>query len=250
MSASTPVLYVFAISHYCEKARWALDYLDIDYKLRHVAPGEHRQLAKKLGAPRSSVPYLGTGEQVIQGSGDIIDWADTVTPSKTKRLTPDADRESCRMIEQRLDEIAGVHIRRFYYSDALVNYPQTVRPVFTRDLSLKQKLLTGIFWRRICNFMIARMDLGSRQGQESRDIIEGELDWFDGLLADDGQYLVGERFSRADITAASLLAPLVLPAEHPTYSSMGHAPNMAAVLAGWDDRPSIDWVRNIYAQHR
>lgn len=27
-----PTLYVFAISHYCEKARWALDFFEVDYQ--------------------------------------------------------------------------------------------------------------------------------------------------------------------------------------------------------------------------
>lgn len=250
MPSSTPVLYIFAISHYCEKARWALDYLGIDYELRHVAPGEHGQIAKKLGAPRSSVPYLSTGEQVIQGSADIIDWADKVTPSKTKRLTPDADREKCLQVEKRIDDIAGVHIRRFYYSEALVEYPRTVRPIFTRDLTLKKKLLTSIFWGKIRNLMIARMDLGPKQAQESRDITEGEIDWIDGLLSGGTKYLVGDVFSRADIAAASLLAPLVLPTEHPTYGRLKHPPNLAAVVAGWEHRPSFTWVRNIYTQYR
>jgi glutathione S-transferase len=30
---SEPVLYVFAISHYCEKTRWALDHFGIAYRL-------------------------------------------------------------------------------------------------------------------------------------------------------------------------------------------------------------------------
>ncbi len=250
MPSITPVLYVFAISHYCEKARWTLDYLGIDYELRHVAPGEHGQIAKKLGAPRTSVPYLSTGDQVIQGSADIIDWADKVTPSKTKHLTPDAGREKCLQIEKRIDDVAGVHIRRLYYSEALVEYPQTVRPIFTRDLPLKKKLLTSIFWGKIRDVMIARMDLGPKQAQESRDITERELDWVDELLSGGRKYLVGDEFSRADIAAASLLAPLALPAEHPTYGAIKHPPNMAALVAGWEHRPSITWVRNIYAQHR
>ena len=65
---SQPVLYVFAISHYCEKARWALDYLDVAYKIRYLAPGFHREVAKKFGARRSSLPILEAGEQVLQGS--------------------------------------------------------------------------------------------------------------------------------------------------------------------------------------
>jgi glutathione S-transferase len=34
-----PQLYVFAISHYCEKARRALDYLGIEHEIKYLAPG-------------------------------------------------------------------------------------------------------------------------------------------------------------------------------------------------------------------
>ncbi|MFT6045245.1 MAG: glutathione S-transferase [Arenicella sp.] len=34
-------LYVFAIFHYCEKARWALDYLQVDYQLLYLSPISH-----------------------------------------------------------------------------------------------------------------------------------------------------------------------------------------------------------------
>ena len=44
------ILYVFNISLYCEKARWALDHFGIDCELRHVMVGTHRRIAKKLGA--------------------------------------------------------------------------------------------------------------------------------------------------------------------------------------------------------
>jgi len=133
VNETTPVLYVFAISHFCEKARWALDVLEVDYELRHVAPGEHMEIAKKLGAPRSSVPYLSLGGRVIQGSADIISWAESVSSTEIS-LTPDA--EVCEQIEKRIDDIAGVHVRRFYYSEALVEHPSMIRPLFTRDLPL------------------------------------------------------------------------------------------------------------------
>ena len=62
-----PVLYLFGISHYCEKARWALEYLDVDFDISHVAPGLHIALAKKLGAPGSSLPILVADGQLVQG---------------------------------------------------------------------------------------------------------------------------------------------------------------------------------------
>jgi len=246
----TPILHIFAISHYCEKARWALDYLGIQYELRHVAPGEHAQIARKLGAPSTHVPFLATAGKVIQGSADIIDWAEKVTSSTEKCLTPQADRDEYARIEKRIDDVAGVHIRRFFYSEAMVEHPATVRPIFTRDLPLRKKLMVYIIWGKIRKIMISRMDLGREQGAVSRDIIAGELDWLDELLSDGREFLVGDRLSRTDIAVASLLAPLALPPKHPTYKDINHPPRMAKVMANWDQRPSIIWTRKIYEQYR
>ncbi len=245
-----PILYVFAISHYCEKARWALDSLAVDYELRHLAPGLHGLIAKRLGAPGSSLPLLVADGRVVHGSGAILEWADAATTNDSMRLCPDAMREECRLLEQRLDDVAGVHARRYYYSEALVEHPQTVRPMFTRDLSFGQGLLLRAAWGRVRALMIRAMDLGFEQGQQSKQILEQELDWFDGLLSDGRRFLVGDRFSRADLTAASLLAPIALPPEHPTYGRLELPPRARADLARWSDRPTTGWVREIYRTHR
>ncbi len=244
-----PVLYLFAISHYCEKARWALDYLDIDFELSHVAPGLHIALAKKLGAPASTLPILVADGQLVQGSAAIIDWADARAPS-SKRLTPQTNHEPCTALEKRLDDVIGVHIRRYYYSEALIEYPQTVKPIFTEKLGLLQKLLIGVLWGVVRKVMIKSMDLGPHQGQESKRVIEVELSWLDEILSDGRRFLTGERLSRADIAAASLLAPLAAPMQHPTYTNLVVPPHVADDLVGWDDRRVINWVREIYRQYR
>lgn len=247
---TAPTLYIFAISHYCEKARWALDYLGIEYALRYVAPGEHMTIAKQLGCPGSSVPYLEIKKRVIQGSADIITWAESTRSSNGKRLTPGTGINEAAAIEKRIDDIAGVHVRRFYYSEALVEHPSTVRPIFIRGLPLLKKLPILLGWGKIRAIMKKRMDLGKEQGEESQRVTDAELTWIDDLLADGRAYLVGDRFSRADIAVASLLSPLVLPKEHPTYSSLAHPPRLAATVAAWDERPSLRWVRDVYAKHR
>ena len=243
MSTSTPVLYVFAISHYCEKARWALDHFEITYELRHVAPGEHGQIAKKLGAPKSSVPYLSLDGRVIQGSANIISWAE-----EKRALTPLGG--ACAEIERRIDDVAGVHVRRFYYSEALVEHSSTVRPIFTRDLPFAKKLKISLAWGKIRKIMMDRMDLGALQGEESLAIVDAELAWIDGLLADGREYLLGNDFSRADIAVASILSPLAQPPEHPVYNTLKHPPRMAEDIARWEQRPTLQWVRDIYAKHR
>lgn len=247
---SKPVLYIFAISHFCEKARWALDYLDIAHKIRYVAPGINREIAKKLGAPATSLPILEAGEHVVQGSAAIIDWADSTLATSSKHLTPNTAREDCVGLEKRLDDVVGIHARRYYYSEAMVDYPKTVRPIFTRDTPILHKLLVRWKWNVIRKLMIERMDLGPEQREESRRIVEGELNWLDGLLSDGRKFLVGDHFSRADITAASLLAPLVMPKEHPTYAHLRLPPLLAAEVANWEGRPIIEWIRAIYREYR
>ena len=250
MRSPHPVLYVFAISHYCEKARWALDHLRTQYELRYVAPGEHRQIAKKLGASTGSVPYLTVDGRLIQGSADIIDWADQEALAQGNELTLTVDSAAYAQIEKRFDDVMGVHVRRYYYSEAIVEHPELVRPVFTRNLPFSRKILITIAWKKIQGVMISAMDLGKQQGEESRVILDGELQWLDELLADGRSYLVGGRFSRADITAASLLAPLILPPQHPAYCNMQHPPRLAQEVAAWEGRPAMQWARNMYAKHR
>ena len=98
--------------------------------------------------------------------------------------------------------------------------------------------------------MIARMDLGAEQGNESKSLVETELDWLDGLLADNREYLVGTQFSRVDITAASLLARMVGPPEHPAQDNFILPPRARQDADRWKQRPIIQWVEKMYARHR
>jgi glutathione S-transferase len=251
LALNRPDLYVFAISHYCEKARWALDHLRVDYALRHLAPGPHFQVTTDLGAPGSSLPLLVSNGHPIHGSAEIIEWAESEGTESSRSLTPAPLFEGeCLALEQRLDEVAGVHVRRYYYSEALVEHSDSVRSIFSQDLSASEQQSLEESWEGVRQLMMAAMDLGPEQGQASRLVVEAELDWLDGILGDGRRFLVGDRFSRADITAASLLAPLALPKEHPTYDSLEVPPRARADLKQWTERPSLVWVREIYRDHR
>ncbi len=249
----TAKLYIFSISHYCEKARWALDYFDIDYELVVLAPGSHASKAKKLGAAISSLPILETGSTVIQGSSDIIDWAEDATQSG-RSLTPKPDEscsiEECMAVEKRLDDIIGVHVRRMFYSEALVEFPETVKPIFTKGLPLAQSLVVRVGWSKIREAMIKRMNLGREQGDESKTIIDAELAWLDEILQDGRQYLLGDRLTRADICAAALMAVLAGATQHPFYELIVLPPRARAVADEWHGRPSMQFVRRLYQQHR
>ncbi len=85
-------LYQFTISHYCEKARWALDHKGLEYAVVNLLPGMHVKRVKKITS-HSSVPVLAHGGQIIQGSADIISYLDQTFPENS--LTPfDAEEKT------------------------------------------------------------------------------------------------------------------------------------------------------------
>ncbi len=59
-------LITFGLSHFCEKARWALDWHGIDYEEVSWPPGPHQLLAKRCGAKYTSLPIVREGNKVVQ----------------------------------------------------------------------------------------------------------------------------------------------------------------------------------------
>ena len=155
-----------------------------------------------------------------------------------------------RAIEKRLDDVLGVHVRRFYYSDALINAPASVRPIFSDGLPILQRAAVTLGWSRIVPLMIKGMDLGIEQGLQSRALVEAELDWLDRLLADGRPYLHGNQWTRADLTAAALLGPVVTPKEHPMVHSVVFPKDVLKSMQDWAQRPALQFVSRMYSTHR
>ena len=243
-----PILHVFLISHYCEKARWALDLCGIDYRINLLSPLSHAQTAKKIEANRSSLPILETSSGVIQGSAKIIEWANSQTNENGHQgllITPESIA-----VEKRLDDILGIHVRRWFYSESLLDCPEIVRPVFAKGSGLFGRLTLKLAWPKVVATMIKRMDLGADQENESREIVAAELDWLDSLLEGDKKFLVGGALSNADIAAASLMAPLFGPKSHPASELIQLPPRAEKMAEQWAQRPFTKWLTQLYIEHR
>ena len=75
-------------------------------------------------------------------------------------------------------------------------------------------------WPVTRRIMMKRYDIRPGAASESRSKLESELDWLDAKLSDGRFYLAGDRFSRADLTVASLLATFARPKEMAVYREM------------------------------
>jgi glutathione S-transferase len=84
-------------------------------------------------------------------------------------------------------------------------------------------------------------DQGRRSVVAALDKLEGELDGSD--------YLVGDSFSVADLSAAALLYPLVLPPEGPRQ--LADPPEaFERFRAPLRERPGFRWVEEMFRRHR
>lgn len=227
-------LHVLPPSHYCERARWALDHAGLAYAEERWAVGLHALLARRI-ARGTTLPILTTSRAVIQGSGAILDWTGL--------------RGGAPLLEERFDKRIGVLVRQFIYAGTLSMAGSRVQDVLLDGVSVGQARLSRLAWPLTRRLMAAGMNARPALIPELEQKLTAELDWFEDQLAG-RRHLVGDQFGRADITAASLLAPLARPAECPLYRQVRLPERVEQTLRRWSARPSIRWVERIYADHR
>src|SRR3954471_22955637 len=98
------VLVTIPISHYCEKARWALDRAGIGFEERAHLQLLHRFAARRAGGG-TTVPVLVCAEGVLAESTDILDYANARAPAE-RQLYPEgeAGAAAVRALERDFDE--------------------------------------------------------------------------------------------------------------------------------------------------
>ena len=63
-------------------------------------------------------------------------------------------------------------------------------------------------------------------------------------------YLVGDEFTVADLTAASLLSPIMEVDEFPYAPESGFPSSVDELRPDYASRPAIKWAKTVYSRHR
>src|SRR3954469_6029957 len=244
-----PVLWQLQISHYNEKVRWALDYKRIPHARRSMLPGVHRLITTRIaGSPAS--PGLTIDGKGIGDSTAILQAIEERWPDPP--LIPDADAERRRALELEdyFDEELGPHIRRAVYHE-LLPYPDLVVPLFTDGASWASRALLRGGFPLLRVAMRQAFNIYAKPSARSREKTVAALDRLENELGDK-DYLVGNRFTIADLTAASLFYPVALPPEYPYRSpAWEELPEGAREFLGaLRERPGANWVAEMYRRHR
>src|SRR6516225_6538426 len=111
----------------------------------------------------------------------------------------------------------GVRRTRCAFANVMrqINVPDLIYG--DQDWSRQEERRRTVMWPVAWRILMRMYDIRPGAAAESRARLETELEWLDGRLADGRTYLAGDRFNRADLTVARLLANF---AEKRTESSL------------------------------
>lgn len=203
-------LITIPMSHYCEKARWGLVRLGIAYReVRHLQVFHYPRTYWVSRGP--SVPVLIDGDVVVADSTNILKYLERYAPPGMA-LYPDDPVERARVneLEDLFDDVLGVESRRWVYFSFSAHPLQAVG-IAGQGVPAAEKWLAPLVYplfRLLIRLLIkptsANVDAGLNR---VRDIVRKT----DAMLARGQRYLLGSRFTAADLALACMMAPLVLP---------------------------------------
>lgn len=250
MDSTTPLtLWHITVSHYSEKVRWALDYKSLSYRLRAPVPGVHIPVALWLTHGRHyTLPVLSLRGEHIGDSTAIIAALEEHQPDPPLYPHAPAQRRRALALEDWFDEELGPYLRRFVFHELGCD-PERFAHIGAKAAPRWFPLMgpTGAAY--------ARALTGLRYKARSHDAAEkarvqtiAALNRLEAELGP-GDYLVGDHFSVADLTAAALLYPLVRPPE--AYVTIDRMPDPVERLRDQlRERRGYRWVEEMFRRHR
>jgi glutathione S-transferase len=244
-------LITIPISHYCEKARWALERAGIPYVERAHLQLLHWVAVRRAGGGRTA-PVLVCGETVLGESAEILAWADGQAPAD-RRLYPEdpGDRAEVLQLERDFDERLGPEGRLWMYDELrgrreiAIRYAPTGVPAWERHLL---PLLYPLVWRGIDRYL----DITPAAATRAEGIVRESFDRVAERLGDGRPFLCGESFTAADLTFSALAASVLMPPEYgvPLPQPDELPPGTAAVVRELREHPAGAHAMRMFREQR
>ena len=238
-------LHQFAISHFCEKARWALEIKELPYRKVNLLPGPHIKKAKKMTGS-SSLPILEHDGVFIKDTSAIITYLDENFSRRS--LTPEQpnEKELAAAWESFADREIGPAVRLLSYH-TLLDHPDVVIPLLTSNGPWYGSWAMKAAFPKIAESMRDMLKITPDSVIEAENKISTALDNLNETLGDK-EFLVGDTFTRADLSVASLLAPLITRSAYGVEWPEKMPEPLASQMSNFHDR--LAWVEHMYDNFR
>ena len=205
-------LLTIPISHYCEKARWALERAGLEYREERHVQGMNWVVSKRSRG-HGTLPVLICEAGVLAESEAIVRYADAHL-REGQRLFPDGAGEVTALCRE-LDAGLGPEGRRLMYAHML---PRKALMLECNNAGVPrwEDALMRAGWPLIARLGARALEVGPDTLQRDRPRVLATFDRIAERLADGRPHLFGERFTAADLTFAALAAAVVVPAGYGT----------------------------------
>jgi glutathione S-transferase len=244
-------LIVIPISHYCEKARWALERAGLSYAEERHVQGVHRVAARRAGGGKT-VPVLVAPEGVFAESEDILRYADDRLPEEARLFPADpALRAHVEAVSRWLDAGLGPDGRRAMYAHMLRHRRLMLEVNCQGVPTWERRALTGLWPVAI---WLGKGYLSIRPHTADRDVdrVRRVFDAVAERLADGRAHLCGDRFTAADLTFAALSASILVPPDYgaPLPQPERLPPDVATIVRGLRAHPAGAYALRTVAEQR
>lgn len=205
-------LVTFPISHFCEKARWALEYCAVAFVEEAVGPGFHSSRTKGHTVPT----LILLDGKMLHESSEIAAFASRAAKDA---LIPVENREQmmmCASLDEEFTDL-GVNTRRYTYFFLLHNEPLAISMLGPENIPSPHRWAVQTSFGPIKEFIMSKFEVSREGADEARVLIKATFDSVSQLLSDGRKFLLGDDFSLADIAFCSLAAPVIAPPEVPSY---------------------------------
>jgi glutathione S-transferase len=245
-----PTLWQIEVSHYSEKVRWALAWKGVEHRRRTPVPGAHIAVALWLTrGGQITFPVLQLDGRTIGDSTAIIAALEERYAHPPLYPTDSELRRRALELENYFDEELGPPIRHLAWHE-LGNDREQFTELMKRAAPgpLTRVPGTAAAYARVFTGLRFRAR-DEAEAERSRTKILAALERLEAELGD-GDYLVGDSFTVADLTAASLFYPLVLPEEGPLPTDVDPAAGFERFREPLKERRGCRWVAETFRRHR
>ena len=244
-------LITIPISHYCEKARWALDRAAIGYREERHIQIVHRIASRRAGGG-GTVPVLVASDGVFTQSAAILAYADRHTEPGARLYPEDRERRAeVVALERDFDAGLGPEGRRWMYFHLLPErdlgraYNCTGVPAWER---LAFPLLLGV----MSGYIRHLLAIGPQTPVQAGAAVQATFDAVAARLGDGRRYLCGDAFTAADLAFAALAAPVLVPPQYgvalPQPAEL--PPVMAAAVEAFRAHPAGAFALRLFREER
>ena len=243
----TLLLWHIPLSHYNEKARWALDYKRIAHH-RQVLGADYLIRAWRATG-RGTLPILFLDGRAIGDSTHIIAALEERYPEPPLYPRDAAARRRALALEDYFDEQLGPALRATIVTPLFRHDPDVALRVLTTGMPDKAYQTPRPLVRIFPAFYRFRHKISDSKLEADRATVNAALDRIE-QERQGRPYLVGDGFTVADLTAAAMLGPLLQPPEIQYPLRVELPPYLQDYRATLLRHPAMQWAANIYRLHR